>query len=496
LKSVIIAGRIPDANRDLPEALRKAGLEVALAAGGEDALRLLRGGNGHRLVLIGAPEEIAPHVLAAGIRRRFPDVPLALLLPPSTDVSLVREEALDVSGRSTDEVVGAVRGLLTPRKKTPRETKLIGASREMERVRQSIALVAPTSMTILITGESGTGKDIVARLIHEKSPRRESPFVAVNCAALPEGILESELFGHEKGAFTGAAGRREGRFELAHKGTLFLDEIGDMPVQTQAKLLRVLEEKRFLRVGGVRDVSVDVRLLAATNADLEQAVTDGRFREDLFYRLNVIQIHLPPLRDRREDIPELVEVFASEAGADHSLDPVRFSRDAIRTLAEFHWPGNVRQLRNLIEKVTILEQGKTIDSSEVERFLGERFARSRNLPVPLSDGAGKADRELIYRTLLAIRREIAELREMIRTRREGGGPAYPPAAEGAYRAEAEVVELDEAPETRDRRTAADFEKEAIRRALVASGGNRRRAAEILQIGERTLYRKLQKYSLG
>ncbi|MFH1680350.1 MAG: sigma-54 dependent transcriptional regulator [Candidatus Eisenbacteria bacterium] len=495
--TVFIAGRIPEKNRDLPGALRGAGFEVAELAGGEETLRALRGKRCCELVVVGTPEDIAPRALLGGLGRRFPDTRGVLLLPEPDRASLLGDDFLNLSGRPTAEVVDAVRGLLTSKKPRKPELRLIGRGREMERVRRMIEQVAPTSMTVLITGESGTGKEVVARLVHEESLRREKPFVAVNCAALPEGILESELFGHEKGAFTGATARREGRFELAHKGTLFLDEIADMPVQTQAKLLRVLEEKRFLRVGGVRDVIADVRLLAATNTDLEAAVQDGRFREDLFYRLNVIQVHIPPLRERREDIPDLVEAFLADASADHGTEPVRFTGGALQALAEFHWPGNVRQLKNLVEKITILEHGETIDADRVSRFLGERFSRSRHLPVPLPDASSKAERELIVQNLLAIRRELAELREMlIRSGPVRVSPgSYRPSREGAFGTDAEVVELEEYAEPRESRTAADFEKEAIQRALAASGGNRRRTAEILQIGERTLYRKLKKHGL-
>jgi len=496
--TVFVAGRIPERNRDLPAAFRKAGFEVAEFASGEETLRALKADRNCALVVVGMPEEIAPRVLLRGLARRFPGIRAALLLPEPDRTSLVGDEFLNLSGRSTGEVIDAVRGLLAEKRPPEPELRLIGRGREMERIRRTIDQVAPTSMTILITGESGTGKDVAARLVHEKSRRRENPFVAVNCAALPEGVLESELFGHEKGAFTGATSRREGRFELAHKGTLFLDEIADMPIQTQAKLLRVLEEKRFLRVGGVRDVVVDVRLLAATNADLEAAVQAGRFREDLFYRLNVIQLHLPPLRERREDIPDLVQTFAAEAGADHGIEPVRFTRDALQALAEYHWPGNIRQLKNLVEKLTILEHGETIDADEAARFLGERFSRSRHLPVPLPDAATRTERELILQNLVALRRELAELREML-VRACGGrvpSASYRPSREGPFGPETEVVELEETAEPRATRTAADHEKEAIRKALAESGGNRRRAAEILEIGERTLYRKIKKYGLG
>jgi DNA-binding NtrC family response regulator len=497
VKDVWIAGRVPEANRELPDTLRAEGFEVAELGAAADVLRLLRGGKACDLLIAAATEDVSPRNLLGAVAGRFPEVRTALLVPAGAGASPDGDDFLDLSGRDTADIAAAVRGALTKKRPPAEERRFLGRGREIERVRRTIEQVAPTSMTILITGESGTGKDVVARLIHEKSLRREHPFVAVNCAALPEGVLESELFGHEKGAFTGATARREGRFELAHKGTLFLDEIGDMPVQTQAKLLRVLEEKRFLRVGGVRDVVVDVRLLAATNTDLESAVQQGRFREDLYYRLNVIQVHLPPLRDRREDIADLAEAFARDAAAEHGVAPVRLTRESLQTLSEYHWPGNVRQLKNLVEKVTILDRGATVGPERIAGLLGERFARTRNLPVPMGDAAGRADREMILQSLLAIRRELSEIREMLRSagtvrapRSEFGG-----ARDASLGPDAEIVELEETPEPRERRTAADYEREAVRRALAEAGGNRRRAAEILEIGERTLYRKIKEFGL-
>ncbi len=498
MKNVFVVGRLPDRNADLADRLRSGGgYRVTETAAGEKTLRLLKGEACCELIVVGEPEDISPRGLLGGLGRRFPDLSAILLLPEPDRRSILRDPYLDLSGRPSPDVVDVIDGLLTggeSERTDEGEVRLVGSGRAMERVRQTVHQVAPTLITVFLTGESGTGKDVVARMIHAESGRRKKAFIAVNCAALPEGILESELFGHEKGAFTGAISRRAGRFELADGGTLFLDEIGEMPVQTQAKLLRVLEEKRFLRVGGVKDVTVDVRLIAATNSDLETAVEEGRFREDLYYRLNVIQIHLPPLRERREDIPDLVRTFAAGAGADHGIEPIRFEPDALDYLASYHWPGNIRQLRNMIEKITILERGNVIDLEGVTRFLGERFSRSRNLPVPSPGRTEGAERELIYQTLLAIRRDLAELRGEFRTER-GFPPPYREGRADRFGSEAEVVELDETPEPSGSRTAAEFEAEAIRRALHESGGNRRKAAEILQIGERTLYRKIKKYGL-
>ncbi len=498
MNHIVFVGEVPQRNRNLIDNLRRGGFRVSHLLGGEAALRHLKD-EGADLLVVGRPADIAPRSFLKSLAARFPQTRTLLLLDQPDGVG-TRDRVIDLSGMSDEEIGRVLPGVRRRKKEAERSAGLVGRSETMERVRQTVDQVAPTTMTVLITGESGSGKDVVSRMIHERSARAGEPFIAVNCAALPEGVLESELFGHEKGAFTGATARRAGRFELADRGTLFLDEIGEMPVQTQAKLLRILEEKRFLRVGGVRDVVVDVRLIAATNAELEEAVEKGLFRKDLYYRLNVINIHLPPLRERREDIPELLDFFIRMAAKEHAIEPVRFTPDALERLKSYHWPGNVRQLKNLVEKMVILHPGEQIDAGHVSTLLGERFSRSLNLPVVAGQAARPdAERELIYQTLLAIRRELAELKEIVlareideRTARHAvrGHPAE------RFPFEAEVLEVNDSEEEKPGiRTAADFEKEAIRQALDEAEGNRRRAAAILGIGERTLYRKIKQYDL-
>src|SRR6185312_3939974 len=249
-----------------------------------------------------------------------------------------------------DEVFSGVRRILE-RRRLAEDTGLIGESEAMREVMVKIEQMAPVSSTVLIEGESGTGKELVARAIHRLSPRRAKPFIAVNVGALPETLLESELFGHEKGAFTGAAERRIGRFELAHGGTIFLDEIGDVPPSTQVKLLRVLEEREVTRVGGTVPIPVDVRVVTATNSSLKEGVERGNFRSDLFYRLNVLRIYLPPLRERREDIVLLVRRFVQEFSHEHRREFRGITPEAMQALVEYSWPGNVRELRNLVESM-------------------------------------------------------------------------------------------------------------------------------------------------
>jgi DNA-binding NtrC family response regulator len=278
---------------------------------------------------------------------------------------------------------------------------LIGNSPEMRKTYQSIEQAAPTSASVLITGDSGTGKELVAQTIHQLSPRAAFPFVAINCAAIPETLLESEIFGHEKGAFTGAADRRQGCFELADRGTLFLDEIGEMTPQTQVKLLRVLQERKFRRLGGRTEQSVDVRVIAATNIDPLEAVQAGKLREDLFYRLNVFAFRLPPLRERKEDLPLLVQAFITEFNARNQKSVAGVDHQAMRMLEQYSWPGNVRELRNVIERATILSAGPFIEPRHLPPVLSGEPAKQQQPQVALGPGVTveEAERRLILMTL-------------------------------------------------------------------------------------------------
>ncbi len=278
---------------------------------------------------------------------------------------------------------------------------LIGNSPEMRKVYQVIEQAAPTGASVLITGESGTGKELVAQTIHQLSPRTQHPFVAINCAAIPETLLESEIFGHEKGAFTGAADRRQGCFELADRGTLFLDEIGEMTPATQVKLLRVLQERKFRRLGGRSEQSVDVRVIAATNVDPVEAVKQGKLREDLFYRLNVFAFRLPPLRERKEDLPLLVQAFINEFNQRNQKNVVGVDHQAMRMLEHYGWPGNVRELRNVIERATILCGGSFIEPKYLPPVLAEEPPPQHQPQLALAPGTTveEAERRLILMTL-------------------------------------------------------------------------------------------------
>ncbi|MBZ5638423.1 MAG: sigma-54 dependent transcriptional regulator [Acidobacteriia bacterium] len=326
--------------------------------------------------------------------------------------------------------------------------RLVGRSKAMEALFRQMDLVAPTRSNVLIVGESGTGKELVANALHENSPRREARFLPINCAAIPAEILESELFGHEKGSFTGAVGRKVGKFELADRGTLFLDEIGELPLEMQVKLLRVLEEREFMRVGGTETIKVDIRLIAATNSDLEAAVEQGRFRSDLYYRLKVVTLRIPPIRERREDVSLLANHFLRQFARENRREGMHFAPEAMKALFAAPWEGNVRELRNLVESLVVLAPSDEIGLAD----LPDEYRRHADEPIPT--------------TVLSLP--------------AGGVPPEPEtAAAGA-----------------ERLTMEEIERRAILSALERTGGNRTQAAEVLGIGLRTLQRKLKEYRLA
>jgi two-component system nitrogen regulation response regulator NtrX len=286
------------------------------------------------------------------------------------------------------------------------EEEMVGASAALQQIRSDIARVARTDAKVLITGESGTGKELVARAIHKASERARGPFEKLNCAALPKDLVESELFGYEKGAFTGATQSKPGRLEAADQGTLFLDEVGDMSLETQAKFLRAIETGEIERLGSTRTISVDARIVAATNKDLPAEIDAGRFREDLYYRLNVVPIPLPPLRARREDIPLLIEHFGAKLGAEHGRPPRRFDKEAVERLKAYSWPGNIRELRNLIERVLIMTDGESVGVDQVEEVLPARA--EGDAPSEIKAARDKAERDTILATLKQCQWNVTE----------------------------------------------------------------------------------------
>jgi len=371
------------------------------------------------------------------------------------------------------------------------EVGIYGDSPEIDELIRLIHIVAPTDLSVLIFGESGTGKELVARALHNLSKRKNKPMISVNMGAIPEGILESELFGHEKGSFTGAVGQKKGYFEAADGGTIFLDEIGETPPNTQVKLLRVLEESEFMRVGGTQLYKVNVRLLAATNKNLESAVKGGEFRQDLYFRLKAITIRIPPLRSRIQDIPILVSVFTKNYSEEQNLPFKGFSPEAMHVMQAYDWPGNVRELRNFVETSLILNKGEVVNSDYVNSTLNIRFD-SRNLPVPLNIPHDKAERELIYRTLWALKLDVDEIKQMLMDIQNNNLNME----ETSYRNQSSDIIAEDFNDNEVRPTTlAAMEREMIKKNLHKFGGNRRKAARALQISERTLYRKIKSYGL-
>ncbi len=479
--------------------LESAGFATTLTASLEEARAALKRYEPEAIILTGGLHEGAAAQLLALARDRAVST-LGLVEPTEPDPkALARTLGLTAWLRKpadAGEVVATARRLIE-RRRLQQRTGIIGESPAIQEVLVKIEQMAPVTSTVLIEGESGTGKELVARGIHDLSPRRGQAFIAVNCAALPETLLESELFGHEKGSFTGAAERRLGRFELADGGTIFLDEVGEMPTPTQVKLLRVLEDRSFFRVGGTQPIKVDVRVIAATNRSLKEAVALGRFRDDLYYRLNVLAIYLPPLRERRADIPLLVRTFIAEFAKAHDRAFHGITPEALQILVDADWPGNVRQLRNLIESMVVLAPEGQIQPGDVPREIreGGRGLPMR-LPAATREIAGQ-ELEFIFRSLVELKLQMEELRRRLEER-----PQHVEVIEVGPGAGASLPTVDAEPVPdghvvyRAGMTMADVERAAIEGALKETRGNRRRAAEVLGIGERTLYRKLKEYALA
>jgi DNA-binding NtrC family response regulator len=504
-----------------------AGFEVELLTGGERVVDAVP--EPVLLVLTGGAGQ--PHFRArVAEARELGRVPIVALLEPTASVT--REQCRQLGASEcflkppdVDEVVLVGRRLME-RERLRELTGIVGETEVMEEVLERVVQIAPVDATVLIEGESGTGKELVARGLHALSRRRHRPFIAVNVAALPDSLLESELFGHEKGAFTGAASLRKGFFELAHGGTIFLDEIGEMPLATQTKLLRVLEEREVRRVGSEEALRVDVRVLAATNRNLRDQVELGEFRRDLFHRLSVLWIRLPALRERKADIPHLVSQFVREFAQTHDRPFLGIEPEALRILVEYDWRGNVRELRNLIESMVVLAPGRVIRPEDIPPEV--RLPR-RHALVPVTarrdaegDGTGRPpELEFVLRTLYELRLDVDDLRRELESYRREVPVSGPPAILGLLPplplgplpvAAGAIVEGGAAEESEGSPRAADaappedmvwrpgmsmeeLERQAIVRSLRHVGGNRRKAAELLGIGERTLYRKIKDYGL-
>ncbi|MCC5878028.1 MAG: sigma-54-dependent Fis family transcriptional regulator [Candidatus Sumerlaeia bacterium] len=445
-RTIMIVDDEKNTREGLKWALEAAGAEIHLASDGEDALVKL----GSQPVDLVLSDLKMPRLdgmdLLTHVKEEFPETEVVILTghgTVETAVDAMKKGAFDyvIKPVNIDELQLLIQRCFE-QKELRRENEqlrravndrygfdsIVGRSPQMENVFEKIRQVAPTRASVLVQGETGTGKELIAKAIHFNSPRRRKPFVAVNCGALSQTLLESELFGHEKGAFTGAIRQKAGRFEMAHGGTIFLDEIGETTPELQVRLLRVLQEQEFERVGGTKSVKVDTRVVAATNRDLKKEAEAGRFREDLYYRLNVVRIDLPPLRERTDDIPLLAHQFLKEFCTEHGKDLV-MGQKSMNALQNYHWPGNVRQLRTIIESAVILTPGKEI--------------QPRNLPEEVRSDASPSN---------SVRLRVGM-------------------------------------------TVSDAERELIRATLSEFAGNKAKAARVLGLGRKTLYRKLEEYGL-
>ena len=386
---------------------------------------------------------------------------------------------------------------------------VVGNSDGLNRALDIALQVAPTDLSVLIVGESGVGKEIIPRIIHDNSPRRKEKYFAINCGSIPEGTIDSELFGHEKRSFTGAIGESEGYFGTADGGTIFLDEVGELPIATQARLLRVLETGEYIRVGGQKIMKTNVRIVAATNVNMRKAISEGKFREDLYYRLNTIPIQMPPLRERGQDIPLLFRLFALQTAEKYKLPKITLTDKAKLLLMQYKWPGNVRQLKNITEQISVLSEKREIDAETLSQFIPQDPESTELATV---EKAGKhsyeSERELLYKVLYELRGNVTELKKEIDALKkqlgEHGamtaqqyGHSLPHIANGqmatvqAEDAVAEEIKNEPAePMTRE-----EHDKKEIMEALEKANGRRREAAIALGISDRTLYRRLKQYGL-
>jgi DNA-binding NtrC family response regulator len=387
--------------------------------------------------------------------------------------------------------------------------------------------VAPTNLSVLITGESGTGKEVFSQIIHQLSARKHNKFIAVNCGAIPEGTIDSELFGHEKGSFTGAHEKRKGYFETVDGGTIFLDEIGEMPLGTQARLLRVLEAGEFFKVGSSQVQKTDVRVVAATNVNLLDNIKKGKFREDLYYRLSTVPIEIPPLRERGDDVQLLFRKFASDFAEKNRTETVRLTTDAQKLLIGYNWPGNIRQLKNIAEQISVLSSSSEVTAEDLARVLPEM--QTRNLPKPIDsyDGGGGeslTEREILYKIMFDLKKDVYDLKQFVfqmaksnnfsteqlkdtqRIPDEYSQMGFESAKNEAFNASIETKSFnpvilnseesfEETEEVEETNSLADMEKQMILKSLKKYGGKRKDAATELGISERTLYRKIKEYKI-
>ncbi len=387
---------------------------------------------------------------------------------------------------------------------------IVGNCDALNRALDVALQVAPTDLSVLIVGESGVGKEIIPRVIHDNSPRRREKYFAINCGAIPEGTIDGELFGHEKGSFTGAIGESEGYFGVANKGTIFLDEVGELPLATQARLLRVLETGEYIRVGGTKVMKTDVRIVAATNVNMQKAISAGRFREDLYYRLNTIPIQMPSLRERGEDIVLLFRLFALQMAEKYRTPKITLTEDAKQLLLRYKWPGNVRQLKNITEQMSVLSENREINKETLQKFIPQDPESTQLTLISSPDGqhSYESEREILYKILYELRGNVSDLRRDMNSLRKQLDDARTLNAKVAeinaqlpvekVRQENNAYEVAEAEEISEPETLNlnELGRQMVEKALERNGWNRKKAAQELGISDRTLYRKLKAYGLN
>ncbi len=380
---------------------------------------------------------------------------------------------------------------------------IIGNNVGLNRAIDVALQVAPTDLSVLITGESGVGKEVFPQIIHQNSARKHGQYIAVNCGAIPEGTIDSELFGHEKGSFTGALADRKGYFEVADGGTIFLDEAGELPLPTQARLLRVLETGEFIKVGSSKVQKTNVRIVAATNVNLVQAVADGKFREDLYYRLNTVPIQIPPLRDRAEDIILLFRKFAADCAEKYRMPAIRLDDDARQLLLSYRWPGNIRELKNVTERISVIEESREITADILRIYLPNVSVEKYPVLVKAENEQKSFanEREILYQILFDMRKDVNDLKKLVHDIMGGNIPVemqknetYPPATIHPVQP-IQTPEVQEAETVEESMSLEEVEKDMIRKALERHNGKRKNAAADLKISERTLYRKIKEYNL-
>lgn len=392
---------------------------------------------------------------------------------------------------------------------------IVGNSDGLNRALDVALQVAPTDLSVLVVGESGVGKEILPRVIHDNSPRRRERYFAINCGSIPEGTIDSELFGHEKGSFTGAIGESEGYFGIANKGTIFLDEVGELPIATQARLLRVLETGEYIKVGGQKVMKTDVRIVAATNVNMQKAISEGKFREDLYYRLNTIPIQMPPLRDRGNDILLLFRLFAMQMAEKYNLPRITLTDSAKQLLLDYKWPGNVRQLKNITEQMSVLCRERTLDVDVLRKYIPQDRESMHLATIGGNEKHSfESEREILYKILYELRGNVAELKRdlnSLRKRIDENGTTngqmkqahiayvenkYPTSDIHTDFADAEEITPEQdSGNMYDSLNLRDISRQMIEKALERNGGNRRLAAAELGISDRTLYRRLKQYGL-